>query len=305
MNMESENLKPVILIGFGRSGTSIIADIVLSHSKLAVISNYNAKYPKNKYVNLIRLLYRNKLYNIQGQKKQINKTSLINKFAFKNSEAYSFHNSVNNIDFGKKFLNDVSLSDSEAAGIRKKYTQIAKYQFKEHLGFKITGPSKIKYLNQIFPDAYFVYIQREPLPNVCSLLKVGFYQDRKHDLWWEGNQVYSKKEFDFVRTNKNRPELIAALQYYKINYMHQLEMQELRIEDRVITVKYEDFIKLPEEQIDRILTFVSLEKDKSIKKFMSNNEIFNRNKKEGHYFSEEIDKEVMQIAINGCTIGGA
>ena len=299
MNMKSENLKPVILIGFGRSGTSIIADIVLSHSKLAVISNYTAKYPKNKYVNVIRLLYRNKLYNIQGQKKQINKTSLINKFSFKSSEAYSFHNFVNNIDFGKKFLNDVSLSNTEAARIREKYIQIAKYQFKDRLGFKITGPSKIKYLNQIFPNAYFVYIQREPLPNIRSFLKVGFYQDRKHDLWWEGNQVYSKKELEFVKLNKDRPELIAALQYYKVHEMHQLEIEELGLEKQVITVKYKDFTAQPEEQIERILSFTNLEKDKSIKKFMSNNKIFNRNKKENYYFSQEMDKKVTQIAKNG------
>ena len=103
-----------------------------------------------------------------------------------------------------------------------------------------------------------------------------------------------------VQQNKDTPELIAALQYYKINYMHQLEVKELGVAKRVITIKYENFIKQPEKEIDRILTFVSLEKDKSIKKFMSNNEIFNRNKKEDYYFSKEMDEKVMHIAINGC-----
>lgn len=298
--MKSKNLKPIILIGFGRSGTSIIADIVLSHGKLAIISNYNAKYPQNKYINLIRLFFRNRMFNILGQKKQINKTSFINRFAFKSAESYNFHNLINNIDFGKSFLNNIKVSAKETKEIREKYMQIALYQFKNRLGFKITGPSRLKYLHEIFPNAYFVYIQREPLPNIRSLLNVGFYQDRKHDLWWEGDHVYSKKEFDFVRANKNRPELIAALQYYKVNYMHHLEMKEMGIEDRIIHVKYEDFISNPNEEISSILSFVELDEDKSIKKFMLNNEIFNRNKKEAHYFSEAIDKEIMQIAIHGC-----
>ncbi|MDN3492044.1 sulfotransferase [Winogradskyella bathintestinalis] len=299
--MKSKNLKPIILIGFGRSGTSIIADIVLSHGKLAIISNYNAKYPQNKYINLIRLFFRNRIFNILGQKKQINKTAFINRFAFRNSEAYAFHNFVNNVDFGKGFLNDVNLSDSEVNEIRKKYTQIASYQLKERLGFKITGPSKIKYLNQIFPKAQFIYIERDPLPNIRSLLKVDFYQDRKHDLWWEGNQIYSKKELDFVNKNMNKPELIAALQYFKIKNNHQSEIKELGIENKVLTVKYEDFIAQPEIQIDRILKFTNLTRDNSIAKFMANNKIFNRNKKEEYYFSQTMDENVNKIAINGVT----
>lgn len=111
--MKNKSIKPVILIGFGRSGTSIIADIILSHNKLAIISNYNAKFPTNKYANLIRVLFRNKFYNIQGQKKQINKTSFLNNYTIKNSEAYNFHNLINKTNFGKRFLNNVTLTDDE------------------------------------------------------------------------------------------------------------------------------------------------------------------------------------------------
>lgn len=130
-------------------------------------------------------------------------------------------------------------------------------------------------------------------------MKVSFYQDRKHDLWWEGDNIYSKKELEFVKENKDKPELIAALQYYKINKIHQLEIEELGLEKQVITVKYEDFISQPEEQVERILSFANLDKDKSIKKFMAENKIFNRNKKEEYYFSKEMDKRVENVAVNG------
>jgi len=59
---------PIIILGFGRSGTSIVADIILKHKDLAYISNYNAIAPSSKLINLMRLPFDNKLYKIQGQK---------------------------------------------------------------------------------------------------------------------------------------------------------------------------------------------------------------------------------------------
>lgn len=33
---------------------------------------------------------------------------------------------------------------------------------------------------------------------------------------------------------------------------------------------------------------------------MANNKIFNRNEKEEYYFSQEIDKKVLEVTNNGC-----
>ena len=57
-------IKPIIIIGFGRSGSSVISDIILKSNDLALISQYRSKYPKNKYIDLIRLVFDNKFYMV-------------------------------------------------------------------------------------------------------------------------------------------------------------------------------------------------------------------------------------------------
>lgn len=292
--------KPIIIIGFGRSGTSIVADILLKHNSLAFISNYNAKAPTTKWVNLIRLLFDNKLYKIQGQKKQLNKVSFLNKYTFKNAEAYNFLNVVTNRNFGKRFLNEEVLTTSEIEEIRNKFNDLVKLQFKKRLAFKTTGPSRINFLNQIFPDAYYICVKRKPLPNISSLLNVGFYQDRKTKLHWEGKDVYSKEEVEFVNKSKAYPAYIAALQYYKVHQMHQQEVEALGLQNQVHTIHYERFVENPEDEISRALDFVGLDKDNNIISFMQKNKIENRNKPNHIYFgSVEEDFKIEAIAKYG------
>jgi omega-hydroxy-beta-dihydromenaquinone-9 sulfotransferase len=291
--------KPIILLGMGRSGTSIVADIILNHQSLSGVSNYHGKYPLNKYVNFIRLLSDNKLYKILGQKQQLNNVNILQKYAYRPSESYDYLNAVMGVDFGKRFLNKIELSDTQIEDIRAHFSQLTKYQFKERLGFKITGPSRIKFLHQIFPNAQYINITRNPLPNLRSLLKVSFYKDRKHQLWWQGEEVYNQNELLFAKENSKHPEFIAALQYYKIRQMHLQEIKLFSLENNVITIKFEDFIKQPEDEIQRILDFTGLKKDRNISKFMKNNKIFNQNKKNIYFFSKEMDSKIMNIAING------
>src|ERR1043166_167562 len=93
--------KPIIFIGSPRSGSTIISEIILRHPSLAWPSNYQERYPSSPEVNLIRILFENKLWCLQGQKHQLNKVSLINSFLFKPSEAYVFFDYVTGprIDF--------------------------------------------------------------------------------------------------------------------------------------------------------------------------------------------------------------
>ena len=292
-------IKPIIIIGFGRSGTSIISDIILKNNDLALVSNFRAKYPKNNYIDLIRLVFDNKFYSLRGQKEQLNKVSFLNRFIFKNSESYPFHNYITKINFGKRFLNKLELTEKQIIEIRKGYFNLIKFQFKKRLGFKITGPSRLKYLNQIFPVARYIYVTREPLPNIRSFIKVGFNQDRIHDLWWEGDEIYTKEEIEFVQQNSNQPEYIAALQYFKIHQNHLLEAEFLGIQNNIYTIKYEEFVNNPELKTEQMLNFVGLKIDKNITDFMSSNNIFNQKNKNNFYFSESLDKRVLDIALNG------
>lgn len=290
--------KPIIFLGFGRCGSTIISEIVFQHHKLAWISNYQQKFPSSTKINLLRNLFDNPLWRYSGQKNQLNEVPLFNKYIFKPAESYRFWNHITERDFARGFLYGTEENEQKREEIRSFFGDIVKYQNRERLGFKITGPARLKYLYSIFPDAKFVFIKRNPLPNIRSMLKVGFYQDRKGKLWWKG--VYSDEEKKAVaQWSGKEPAFIAALQYYKINAIYNLEKEENKLAEQTLDILYENFIEQPEHVINRICSFANLKLDERINRYLENNKIYNRNKKEEYYISPEKDNNILRVAKNG------
>lgn len=60
--------KPIIFIGLGRSGTTIISEIIFQHEDLAWPSNYQNRFPDDVRINRIRPLLDNRFWRIRGQK---------------------------------------------------------------------------------------------------------------------------------------------------------------------------------------------------------------------------------------------
>ena len=279
--------RPIIFIGSGRSGTTIMSEIVFRHELLAWPSNYQEKYPSVPAVNLLRNVFENRLWRLQGQKPQLNKVSSINKILFKPAEAYNFWEYISGprIDFSRGFLIRQKATAEEAANIRSVFTKLVSFQGRNRLSFKITGPSRICYLQSIFPDAVFINIVREPLPTIQSWLKVDFWQDKgKHQLWWTG--AYTKEEEVWAAANADKPELLAAMQYRKLMDVTAAEIEECRAE--CLTVHYEDFVQDPVAIIDRILDFSGLRRSSLVYDYLQRNKIYNQNKPD----QKKADKEV-------------
>ena len=268
--------KPIVFVGSGRSGTTIISEIVFRHESLAWPSNYQEKFPKVTYVNLLRNFFDNKLWQLQGQKPQLNKVSALNKILFKPAEAYNFweYLSGNNIDFSRGFLLNERASESEASKIRSDFNKLVAYQSKKRLAFKITGPSRIGYLKSIFPDAVFINIVREPLPTINSWLNVEFWQDKgKNQLWWTG--AYTAQEEDWAQKNADKPELLAAMQYKKLMDITAMEIKEHNA--NCLTIRYEDFVSNPTAVINSILDFSNLGSSPRVENYLQSIKIYNQN----------------------------
>jgi len=269
--------KPIIIIGSGRSGTTIISEIIFSHENLAWPSNYQEKFPFLSEINLLRNLFDNKLWHVLGQKPQLNKVASLNKFLFKTAEAYRFWEYLTGprIDFSRGFLINDRATAEEAQKIRSGFNKLVKYQRKSRLAFKITGPSRIGYLLSIFPDAIFINIVREPLPTINSWLNVDFWQDKgKNQLWWKG--AYTSEEEAWAFKNSDKPELLAALQYKKLMDITAMEIEQHKA--KCLTVRYEEFVTHPYPVVNRILDFVDLTQSPFIKKYLQHNKIYNKNK---------------------------
>lgn len=291
--------KPLIFIGSGRSGSTVISEIIFRHEQLAWPSNYQEKFPSSDSVNLLRRFFENKYWHIYGQKPQLNKVSFFNKFIFKPVEAYDFweHITGNRIDFSRSFLINDTATAEEAHTIRSFFAKMVKNQGRSRLSFKITGPSRIAYLKSIFPDAIFINIIRDPFYTIQSWLKVDFWQDKgAHQLWWLG--AYTKEEETWASSHTNHPWLLAALQYKKIQEKTNAEIAQHHVP--CMTVAYEDFVEMPEKIVADILSFSALPPSNQIDRYLKENKIYNQNKKQLSNDPEMMkEKEMMDQILTG------
>jgi hypothetical protein len=288
-----ELINPIIFIGTGRSGTTIISETIMKHPELAYPSNYQDWFFKHPFVNMFRFLFDNTLWRIHGQKKQINKVSFLNKIYFKPNECYKMWNylSGDKIDFSRSFLIEEIIDEERIQFIRNYFYKMVKFQGRKRLALKITGPSRINYLSQIFPDAIFINLKRNEVATISSFLKIGFWKTRGiHQLWWTG--AYDENEKEWAKNNSENPEILTAFQLNKINEITKEETRELQ--QRYLEISYEDFVANPKKIIAGIFDYLNLRKIDSYK-FLKNIKIYNRNKAENEYFSKNVLDDIHRI----------
>lgn len=296
-----ENLlaRPVIIFGTGRSGTTIISDIIFQHEDLAWHSNYQELFPNIAAVNYLRRLFDNKYWRRIGMNTQNNK-SLINYFCFRPIERYNFWEAITGprIDFSRDFLLNQTATPEEKSKMRNFFSKMVSYQKRKRLAFKITGPARMEYLMSVFPDAVFVNVVRDPVSTVRSWLEVSWADQITDQLWWTG--AYDEKELGKAKELSATPALFAAFQYKKI--METTEQEIKKMKPEIYTVSYEEFVGNPKATISKLLSSVGLKESKFIDDYMEKISVSNRNSREAKsektHIPDDIKKEILEI-VNG------
>ncbi|WP_435236270.1 sulfotransferase [Psychromonas sp. PT13] len=286
--MKDVLVRPIIFIGVPRSGTTIIAETILSNNTLAWPSNYSDRFPKLVSLNVLRRFFQNKYIDIHGNKSQLHKVGILNKYAFKADESYPMWDYLIGEEFSKGVINREA-TEIEKKSIRRYFSSLVRKQGKERLAFKITGPSRIKFLQSIFPDACFIRVKRKSIPTISSLMNVDFWKNGgANNIWWNG-LVDSKNEKK-INGIKNSQLQLTAYQVYKLN---ELTLKEIKVtKANIIELNYENFLTNPDSEIQRICVFCGLGFSIEIKKYLTCNPLINRNKEDTEYFSQ---KELEQI----------
>lgn len=296
--------KPIIIFGSGRSGTTIISEIIFQHETLAWHSNYQELFPSSIAINYLRRLFDNKVWKLVkfwsfvGVSKNTRQKwgSYFNLVKFNPIERYSFWEYITGprIDFSRGFLLNEKATPEEKKKIRSHLAKQVKYQGRNRLIMKFTGPARLEYLSSIFPDAVFVSINREPIATIRSWLQVGFWQTKGiNRLWWVG--AYSPEEEAEAEKLKDDPALITAFQYKKL--MDTTEMERLKLGVPFLETHYEDFVKDPNSFIKNIMDFVDLPSSTNVDRYIKEMVVSNRNKvpSKKMTFSEETKQKILEI----------
>ena len=300
--------KPIIIIGSGRSGTTIISEIIFQHEDLAWHSNYQEIFFFTPLINLLRPLLNNKLWQLNKFYKYVGVSkntrqknqSKLDLFLFNPIERYNFweHITGKRIDFSRGFLLNEKATPQEKKRIQSFLAKQVKYQGKKRLIMKFTGPARLEYLTSIFPDALIVNIIREPVATVRSWLEVGFWQRMGiNKLWWRG--AYTPEEIAYAETIKDKPALITALQYKKLMQTTNEEIAKFNL--NVYECRYEDFVKDAKTFIYKMMEFMQLPPSEKVDGYLKDMIVDNRNQRASMLQKNAMPEETKQqiLAITG------
>jgi hypothetical protein len=259
--------RPVFFVGAPRSGTTILFEAFSAHEDLAWFSNYLYRFPNFPIVSVIsRLAFSNRL---MGSKPQ-NGESRLRKPLPKASECYPAWDLI----CGKRFRFDYLLNVKATAAERQKgdglVAAVTKYQGKTRFATKITGPTRMSYLDSIFPDALFVHVVRDGRAVVNSLMNVGFWKKGGgyEKPWWGGGLL--EEDLEIYRRYDRSPLVLTAIQWRRIMLVAR-EEAALIGSDRYIEIRYEDALQNPYLAIDGLLDFSCLKRSKKVHEYIRTN----------------------------------
>ncbi len=285
--------KPIFMIGVPRSGTTIIFEALCRHELLAWLTNYSEKAPSLPALNLLRSIIDNRIFSIYGQKKQHGSTIPWNRYLPKPYESYAFWNHYARGNFAEDYLAGVKAEKAETERVRNAVQKIVKYQGKQRFTTKLTGPSRIEYLNSIFPDAIFVHVIRDGRAVVDSLLRVPFWKANggyDHPYWQNGFPDQYYQEWEHSGKQKS---VLAALQWRNIIERTREEAMELR-QGRYHEVYYEDWVKNPITSVTKLLNCCDLDASSKVERYVNENQrLTNMNK---NTYSTMNDEELLAVS---------
>ncbi len=226
------------------------------------------------------------------RKNQENPLPAIQKFFPEPQENYNVWERLVGKKIRNNYLTDYIAPIDEIEKVRKYFGILLQSQKRSRLCLKFTGPPRINYFKQIFTDAVFINIIRDPRSIVASLMNVKFWKKRglTEPYWRYG---LKKKFGDIIKLNGKTPIELAAVQLKIINELMSYEAKKTRA--KYLEIKYEDFVKNPNKVVNIIQDYCGLKDSKKIKNYLKLQNYKNMNHKYKKYFSEREIKKIEEI----------
>lgn len=282
MNVE----KPIIIVGTGRCGSTLLHRVLARHEDLGWLSPYNEVFPTQHWLSVLSNLY----HWYPGSLKQKHLRLFPKPY-----EAYRFWEHYLP---GFSRRNRPQIADDvpqEAIGpVRQVVSQVLKYQGKKRFLVKVTGWSRIAYFNRIFPDALFVFLNREPRAVVSSWIQAGWLDvtsgpDSPTWQWGEVPPPY----YNLWHELGAKPILSAAVKI-------QLDLDDIRrnmaqFQERCYQLEYEDLVTQPENTLQDLLQFCQLPWSERFQRQVKNLTFYNPANKWKKYLSEEDGNLILEF----------
>ena len=246
INTSSES--PVFILGHWRSGTTFLHNLLACDPVSAYITTYHAVFPNNlKSQWLFRPIMKAFLppgrpgdnMKLGVHMPQEDESALSNLTPMSYYHSFFFPGSY--IDYYRDFVRFDGLPQSKIARWQKIYKTMVDTAIDNTGGHRpvLKNPvntGRIRWLLQIYPDARFVYIMRNPIITYLSSKK--FF-----------SQLYPTVNFEEF---SNRQVMEMVLDIYEKLLKDYLRDRDTIPPDNLIEIRYEDFEQEPIEQLAHI-----------------------------------------------------
>jgi hypothetical protein len=231
----------IIVHGPGRSGTTLLYNMLALHPELAWISGYVNRFPRHPILSNL-----NRLQGIRA----LEKWSRGRRFWPRPAEAYGFWN-----EYFPGFSAAASRPSEGHAGDRpdaclRAMRAVMAYSGKPRFITKITGLSRAAELERAFANPFVLYLNRDPRAVVLSMYKERWGY-RSHPERFAGRETH------------------RLLEEYVTRYRGYLEDAGKLERFRFMSLRYENLIDNPASVISRILAFTRLPGDEKFDKIIT------------------------------------
>lgn len=258
MNEGGSIERPVFFIGMPRSGTTVLFEAFARHPDLGWLSNYSEMWPQWPVANMLCRFFDNRVLSLRGHKKQYGRVIIGNRYLPQPVEAYPFWDLYTQREFSLDYLLGEEASTRTTVRVRRAVGAVLKYQHKNRLATKLTGPGRIGYINSIFPDAVYIHVIRDGRSVVNSLLNVRFWKEKggfKGPFWKNGLRPQDLRQWNDYQ---QEPAVLAAIQWIRVIETTREEASALGA-GQYQEVKYEDFVSEPVQVLSGLFDSIGLD----------------------------------------------
>jgi hypothetical protein len=241
--------KPIIVVGTGRCGSTMLHRLLARHKDIGWLSTFNEVFPSQCWLSMFSNLYRKEMFQSIKHETYFPKPFECYKFWEHYLPGFSRRDKPQTAD-------DVPAHAIEP--VRKAAAKVLKYQKRSRLLVKVTGWSRMAYFDRIFPDAVFIFLNREHRSVISSWIQAGWLDvtsglDTGKWQWGEVPSYYRELWNELGRD----PVLSAAVKI-------QLDLDDIHknitmFPGRCYELQYEDLIAQPIKYLREIAKFCKLE----------------------------------------------
>ena len=287
MSERKSIIKPVVIVGTGRCGTSIFYKILVRHPNIAYLTFLAEKYPSRPYLNRW-FLHLMDLSFIESTFMKKHGPAECIEFCAQSNPAFII---------SCRDLRDDDVTNRMKIEMVNQFKQILTRK-RYRLAIKRTGWPVMRYFLEIFPDVKFVHIIRDGRAVANSFLHIDWWRGWRGPNGWRFGELPLKYKKEWEKYNKSFVAL-AGIEWKII--MDAFEEAKKKIpKSQYLEIKYEYFIKDPIYVFKKVLEFIELPYTRSFEKKIKEYKLRNMNykwRKDLTMHQQEILNEILKTHL--------